>query len=266
MNITEQLSRIKSIMGINENDENYVSSWDKARKEKLAELNKHTILGKKVLDTIASEGGDRGFELEDDFYVVANGRRIIIYQGDDMLKSQWAGSEYDYISSYKKLTSEDPDDQPVFQTKADATTFMYLLKKEFGQYDSFKDIKINLKYIFTPDQKIKSIPDININKLNTLKSKVIKISPYNYTITEIEPKSEENERGVDITLKQQSKEDDIWGTTISLTLVTYYNEMGQKQRDYIALYEMPVLGKLKELKYTDYPDVINLIKELKKYL
>jgi hypothetical protein len=142
-------------------DDRPESEWDREirekREAKTSELMGYSINGQKVIATEAFEDCGLGFMLENKNVILVEcykSNRISLFTEDDYEYPdvyQNAVSDYDYNYDYKKW--KNGDFKPIFNTKADAQTFLYLFKKEYGELESCKNIKIKLKYIFTPDIK-----------------------------------------------------------------------------------------------------------------
>ena len=130
--------------------------------EEKKELNGYFINNSKVSDLCYIEDIGYGFIMEDNNCIVIDCFKykdiISLWKYDVdfvtpcyiLVSGQDAGGEYEYNSVATKYQKNIL--KPVFQTKMDAITFMYLFKKKYSSYSFYPGIKAKLKYIFTPDR------------------------------------------------------------------------------------------------------------------
>jgi hypothetical protein len=172
----------------------------KIKELKKQELSKYTINGHKVIGIYGIESVGEGFELENNDVILINTLgdadrsvdTIYLYRiedpewGYDEVKRQSCGSNYDLERAYNIYIKY--NEQPIFNTKIDAKTFLYLCNKEFSKHEGYEKMKIKLDYIYTLDMKPKKVIIPSENTLNNYKGLKINIDG-EFFISEIELKN-----------------------------------------------------------------------------
>ena len=156
------------------------NEWDeysrKKKELKKQELSQYTINGHKVIGINAIESVGEGFELDNNDFILINTLgdvdrnidTIYLYRiedpdyGYDEVKRQGCASNYDLERAYNYCFKY--NEEPIFNTKMDAKTFLYLCNKEFSEHEGFEKMKIKLDFVYTLDMKPKKviIPSKNI--------------------------------------------------------------------------------------------------------
>lgn len=260
--------------------------WDKERREKeeakIAELNKYTINGLKVIDTESFESIGSGFVLENKDVILIEWYgadrnyydRIIYYKYDDggydEETYQDAGSEWDYTYTYKKY--KEGDFLPVFKTKADAQTFLHLFKLEYSKYEGYKNITIKLKYIVTPDKKDPVKIDVKESDFQRFMNKKFILRKYRYTGNDVNYEIKEidfDNRNTDtvhviFTLENDLNEHVYISTRLMISFFICYNEIGEISKFEPRLTEYQGFGDGSNWKFSEYPQLVAFAKEVKK--
>ena len=265
---------------------NEESEWDREKREeketKTKELMQYTINGLKVIGTESFESCGSGFELENkdvilvEWYSYSN--RITYYKFEDGDyhddSYQDAASEYDYTYTYKKWKSGNFD--PIFKTKNDAQTFMYLFKKYYSEYESYENVKIKLKYIFTPDVKETKRKEINESDFDQFIGKKFTFKEYgtfgdveNYEIKSIKFKEGIEKETIYLSFDMESDSNKhilMKGSVVLSFFVAYNNDIGKIRNFDPSLTKFRGFSKPEEWDYTKFPEVVNFAKEIKKML
>lgn len=241
------------------------SEYTRERKAKTALLHAYTLLGHKIKEEFAEEDGSYGFVLDNNYFLCVNRGYIKLYDENyDELKCQYAASEYDLESSHKYSLEDDESRKPIFDNKKDAALFLHLLNEYFGQGEGFKErIKVKLKYIFTSDFKIKVRPILNEENFKSIIGKTFKIDYTIYKILSVEVENKDENSSISVKFKPEGKENDIWAVELALNYTCYYNNLG-KNKDYEYFYKYPALAKSIELNIKNYPEILLLLKNIKK--
>ena len=263
------------------------SEWDRERREKKeakqAELMKYTINGLKVIDIESFESRGSGFILENKDVILVEWLgdvkdhydRISYYkydgdEGYDEETYQDAGSEYDYTYAYKRY--KEGNFKPVFNTKADAQTFLHLFKQEYSTYEGYKQVTIKLKYIFTPDKKDSVRVDVKESDFQKFIGRKFVLRKYRYTGKDVNYEIKEvhfdnkfeNSIHLYFDLENDLNEHPLIATRMTIRFYVVYSEMGDMSKFQTDLTEYQGFSEGTEWRISDYPEVVAFAKEIRK--
>lgn len=261
-----------------ENFDNWESERLADLAAKKAELSQYSINGSKIVALESIESAGSGFLTEDNkIYIIDinDTSKIVLWGTDedgnyDELNSQKAGSDIDFIftAEYAKKGIL----EPIFNTKRDAETFMFLFKKEFSDYESYESkLKVKLKFIYTSDYKIKerNIKKEDFDKFKGRKFKIKEYGSYGeeleFMVEDVKVKFNDDMPSiyVDFTLETTADRHLLLKPAIHLAISCYYDNIGRPSKIGVSVH-VSTGFEYTEWKMSDVKPLEPMVKEISK--
>ncbi len=238
-------------------------------KEKIIAARQETLLGKPIKELLTYEDGEFGFVLDDGSILKADDSTIY-YEDNDFFKMQRGDSVYGFERTYENHISG--EETSIFPTKIEAKKFLHFLNKFLNE----RPKNLKLKYIFTPDFKLKKIPELTQEEADKMfigkevdlfeYDNTHKMAPVSYKIKSSRVYFEDNMYSITIRLVKTEGGD--WDDTYRLNLTSFYDKFGNKQtKDEVTFERWPCMGRHGFAQdITQQPEIVALAKEIKKLI